>query len=61
MKNIVLNISKIYDVNRNYFWSHPNSPGIPGSGKNEPDNTFLILLILLGLIIYLMYMVKINQ
>lgn len=59
MKNIVLNISKIYDVNRNYFWSHPNSPGIPGSGKNEPDNTY-IFFILLCLIIYILYL-RINR
>lgn len=59
MENIILQISKIYDINRDYYWSHPNSPGVPGSGKNEPDNTY-IFFILLCLIIYLLYL-RINQ
>ena len=59
MENIILNISKIYDVNRNYYWSHPNSPRIPGGTGKEPDNTY-IFFILLCLIIYLLYL-RINR
>ena len=61
MENIILNISKIYDVNRNYYWTHPNSPRLSGygGGKKEPDNTYLFFIIL-SLIMYLLY-IRINR